>query len=451
MREALERAEHQVASIALAAPDRFTLATAADSSAVAAAFGSIDSGFSVTAIGGGRYQMTLRPEAAAAIREDAVQQAERTITRRVNELGVSEPDISRHQGRDVIDVQLPGVADVARAKALLQATGLLEFSIVERGPADSAEALMRDGQPPPNLRVVSQPSRAGGGATAAYFLVRARATVTGADLRTARATLDQHQRPAVAFTFTPEGGRRFAALTGDNIGRPLAVLLDGRVAEIATIEARIQTDGQIAGGLTTLEAQNLAIVLRSGSLLAPFTYLSEQIVSATLGADAIRAGVLASIAALALVAAFMVWYYRLAGVNAVCAMAANLIILLGLLAGMNAVLTLPGIAGFVLTIGIGVDSNVLIFERIKEELNTGQTVRAAVDAGYQRVFMTLLDTHIAALISAALLFQFGTSAIRGFAATLAAGLAANLFTSTLVSKTLLDLVLRWKGRERLSI
>jgi len=272
-------------------------------------------------------------------------------------------------------------------------------------------------------------------------MVRRVAAVTGRDLRNARPSLDQNNRPAVSFTLNTEGARKFGNVTGQNIGRQLAIVLDARVQSAPTIEGRITTDGQISGSSTQEEVANLSLILRSGALPARLTYLQELTIGPTLGADSIRAGVTASLVGLGLVVMFMLIYYKLSGINAIVALLFNLVILLGLMAYAGAVMTLPGIAGFVLTMGMGVDSNVLIFERIKEELEAQRGVRAAINAGFSRVFLTLVDTHTAALISAAFLFNFGTGPIRGFAVTLAVGLLANIFTSTFVSKTLFELVL----------
>jgi preprotein translocase subunit SecD len=265
--------------------------------------------------------------------------------------------------------------------------------------------------------------------------------VTGRDLRTARPSLDENNQPAVSFSLNSDGGRRFGKVTGENIGRQLAIVLDGRVQSAPRIDGRINTDGRIYGSFTQQEAADLALILRSGSLSAGLTYLEEQVIGPTLGADSIRSGVIASMIGLISIIVFMLIYYKLSGVNAVVALVANLVILLGLMAYIGAVMTLPGIAGFVLTMGIGVDSNVLIFERIKEELEAQRGVRAAINAGFNRVFWTLVDTHVAAGISCAFLFQFGTGAIRGFAVTLFIGLLSNLFTSIFVSKTLFEMLL----------
>ena len=392
----------------------------------------------------GAYTFTMKPNVVVNLRDEAVVQARQTIERRVNELGVTEPSIAQQgQNGDQILVQLPGVTDVDRAKEIIRSTGLLELKIVEQGPAPTAETLMQNGKVPDGMEVV--PGVSGGGtgepAGTVYYLVRKAAAVTGKDLRSARPTIDENNQPAVSFSLSNDGSRKFGKVTGENIGRQLAIILDGRVQSAPRIDSRITSDGRITGSFTSDEVQNLSLILRSGSLPASLTYLEERTIGPSLGADSIRSGVIASLVGLLAVMGFMLIYYQLSGVNAVVALIFNLIILLGLMAYVGAVMTLPGIAGFVLTMGIGVDSNVLIFERIKEELEQGRGVRASINAGFSRVFLTLLDTHIAALISAAFLFQFGTGPIRGFAVTLSVGLLSNLFTSTFVSKTLFEVVL----------
>jgi preprotein translocase subunit SecD len=349
------------------------------------------------------------------------------------------------------------VSEVQHAKNIISSTALLELKLVEDGPMSTKEALLqsRNGVVPGNMEVVpgvAEAVAAGERADTVYYLVRRAAVVTGRDLRTAKPSLDELNRPAVSFTLNPEGARKFSRSTGDNIGRRLAIILDGRVQSAPVIEGRIYDQGRISGGsFTQQEVQDLSLVLRSGALPASLTYMEENTVGPSLGADSIRSGVLASVVGLALVMLFMLFYYRLSGVNAVVALAFNLMILLGLMSYIGATMTLPGIAGFVLTMGIGVDSNVLIFERIKEELLHGRGVRQALDAGFSRVFLTLLDTHIASLISAAFLFQFGTGPIRGFATTLSIGLLSNLFTATFVSKTIFELVLSGRKVTKLSI
>jgi len=393
----------------------------------------------------GTYTFNLKPNIASQLRDEAVVQARETIERRINELGVTEPSISQ-QGTDQLLVQLPGVSDVDRAKSIMGSPGLLELKIVEQGPASTKESLLVGGQVPSGMEIVPGSSGTPGDtANTSYYLVRKVAAVTGRDLRNARPSLDENNQPAVSFTLNNEGGRKFGNVTGDNIGRQLAIILDGRVQSAPRIDGRITTDGRITGSFTNEEVQNLSLILRSGALPAKLDYLSERTIGPSLGADSIRSGVTASFVGLLLIVVFMLVYYRFSGINAVVALTFNLVILLGLMAYIGAVMTLPGIAGFVLTMGIGVDSNVLIFERIKEELEAGHGVRASMNAGFSRVFWTLFDTHIAALISAAFLFNFGTGPIRGFAVTLALGLASNLFTSIFVSKTLFELELSSRG------
>jgi preprotein translocase subunit SecD len=400
---------------------------------------------------GGSHTFRMRENVVLRLREAAVVQARQTIERRVNDLGVTEPSIAQ-QGDNQILVQLPGVSDVDRAKQVIGSPGMLELKLVEQGPAASREDVLRStgGVVPANMEVLTGPGDAATGGPS-YYLVRRVAAVTGQDLRSARVQLDENNLPAVGFTLNSAGAASFARVTGENIGRFLAIVLDNSVQSAPRINGRIAADGQIAGGFTQEEAADLALILNSGALPATLTYLQEQTIGPTLGADSIRSGVLASVAGLLLISMFMLIYYKLSGVNAIVALVFNLVILLGLMAYVGAVMTLPGIAGFVLTMGIGVDSNVLIFERIKEELEAQRGVRAAINAGFSRVFLTLVDTHTAALISAAFLFQFGTGPIRGFAVALFFGLLSNLFTSIFVSKTLFEAELAGKKVASISI
>jgi preprotein translocase subunit SecD len=392
---------------------------------------------------GNTYTFTMKPNIERDMREQTVVQAQDTIDRRVNELGVAEPNISRYgQSGDQLLVQLPGVTDVNRAKEIIRSTALLELKLVEAGPSSSREALLQahGGKVSDDMEIVTGPATEGGGTS--HYLVRKVAAVTGQDLRNARPSLDENNRPAVAFSLTNEGARKFGKVTGENVGRYLAIILDKRVQSAPRIESRINDEGRISGSFTSDEVNDLSLILRSGALPASMSYLEERVIGPTLGADSIKAGVTASLAGLALVVVFMLVYYKLSGMNAIVAMVCNLIILIGLMAYFGATMTLPGIAGFILTMGMGVDSNVLIFERIKEELAAGRGVRAGIDAAFSRVFLTLLDTHVTSLIAAAFLFQFGTGPIRGFATTLTIGLLANLFTSIFVSKTLFEMVLQ---------
>jgi preprotein translocase subunit SecD len=395
----------------------------------------------------------IPPETPQAEKQTIVSEVLETIEHRVNELGVAEPLVASQANGGEVLVQLPGVTDVDRAKTIISTTGTLELKIVERGPSATREGLLTNGSVPANTEIVPVRQAPGdaSGAPMLYYLVQRTAAVSGTEIRNARPSLDENNRPAVSFTLKPEGGRRFGEVTAANLGRPLAVILDGTVQSVARIDNRITTEGRILGTFTQQEVQNLSVILRSGSLPAPLTYLEEQTIGASLGVDSIRAGVIASATGLLLIMGFLLMYYHWSGVNAIAAIVINLIIVLALMSYTGSVMTLPGIAGFVLTMGIGVDSNVLVFERIKEELESGRSVRAALDAGFNRVFRTLLDTHVAALVAAAFLFQFGTGPISGFAVTLSMGLASNLFTSTFASRTLFELTMATGRIRRLSI
>ncbi len=406
--------------------------------------------------GAGSYTFAMRATVEQQRREEAVTQALLTIERRVNDLGVVEPIVTRHSGADQLLVQLPGVTDVARAKEIIKSTALLELKLVEQGPfSDEAQARQAYGNNlPPDLQILpgtSEGLRAGDRPSTVYYVVRRVPAVTGRDLRNARPSLDENSRPAVSFSLNNEGASKFGTFTGANINRQLAIVLDSRVYSAPNINDRIDADGIIQGSFTQLEAADLALVLRSGALPASLTYLEERTVGPSLGQESIRAGVTAAIGGLLFVMLFLVVYYKLAGFNALASIVVNLMILLGLMAYLGATMTLPGIAGFILTIGMGVDSNVLIFERIKEELQTARGVKHAVAAGFDRVFLTILDTHVASLIAAAFLFQFGTGPIRGFATTLTIGLLSNVFTAVFVSRTMFELVLSRRQVTKLSI
>ena len=411
-------------------------------------------GYDRIAAGNGVSRYRLRPDVEQARRDETVRQARLTIARRVEAFGVTEPVITRHGAAgDQILVQLPGVADVAGAKAVIRSTGVLELNLIEAGPAPSRAHLLETtrGVLPSAFEVVPGDAPAGD-RTDVYYLVRRTAPISGRDLRHARPTVDELNRPAIGFSLNRDGARAFAALTRANVGRDLAIILDGRVQSVAVVEEPITGgEGRIHGAFTMQEASDLALILRSGALPASLDYLEERTIGASLGADSIRSGLVAAAAGLMAVALFMLVYYRASGVNAVVSVALNLLILLAGVAATGAELTLPGIAGLILTIGIGVDSNVLIFERIKEELPMAKGARAAVAAGFDRVLVTILDTHVASLIAAAFLYQFGSGPIQGFATTLFFGLVSNVFTAVFVSRTLFGLVLARKRRATLSI
>ena len=347
-------------------------------------------------------------------------------------------------------MQLPGVTDVEQAKRIIKTTAQLALRLVEDS-ATTAETLLQShgGRVPDNMEMLT-----GAGAEPGqrvHYLLRREALATGRDLKNARVGVDESNRPQINFTLNPTATDRFSRETGRNIGRQLAVVLDGSVYTAPTIQSKLGADNRITGTFTTEEADELAKILRAGALPATLRYLQELTVGASLGRDSIRDGVRASIAALAFIALFMLVYYRLSGVNAVVALSANILIVLASLAYFGATLTLPGIAGIILTVGVGVDTNVLVFERIREELRNGKTVRMAVQNGFERVLTTIMDTHITGLIAAAFLFQFGTGPIKGFAVTVVIGYVANIFASYFLSKFLFEWVLGKRHVEKLSI
>ena len=405
--------------------------------------------------GAGRYTYTMKPNIAQQLRNEAVTQALQTIERRVNELGVAEPIVARQGTVDQILVELPGVSDVQRAKDIIRSTALLELKFVEQGPfstEDDAKKAYNNAVPPDMLIVPGSAGPAGAGAPSTqFYVVRRVSVVSGRDLRNARPTLDENNLPAVSFSLNQEGARKFGTATEQNIGRQLAIILDNRVFSAPVVQSRISDEGRISGSFTQQEAQDLSLTLRSGALPASLTYLEERTIGPSLGADSIKAGVTAGVGGLLLVVVFMLAYYKLTGMNALVSIVVNLVILLGAMAYFGATMTLPGFAGFILTIGMGVDSNVLIFERIKEELGLGKSARAAVNAGFDRVWWTIVDTHVSSLIAALLLLQFGTSTIRGFALTLIIGLVANVFTAVFVSRTMFELLIGRRQTHALSI
>ena len=394
------------------------------------------------------YTMGLETATEVVFRDQAVEQAIQTIRNRIDEFGVTEPTIQEHGGPGEYEilVQLPGVDDPARVKNLMQSTALLELKLVDSGPFPNQQAVVASygGAIPPNLELLDSVEDSASGAGEAWYAVEQIAAITGRDLKNAFPSRDENGRPAVTFNLNADGAQRFGRTTSDNIGRSLAIVLDGRIQSAPTIQGRITDSGVITGGpggFTLQESADLALVLRSGALPASIEYLEERVVGPSLGADSIRQGVLAGTVSLVGVVFFMLFYYRLSGVNATVAMLLNIVILFGALAYFNAVLTLPGIAGIILTIGVGIDSNILIFERIREELRSGKTAVSSVVTGFNRVFITIVDTHLAALISAVMLFLFGTGPVKGFAVTLVIGLVANVFTAVFVSRTLFEWLL----------
>jgi len=408
-------------------------------------------GWDVRQQGSQGFLVRMTDPLVSRLRDSTVEEAMRTLERRINQLGVAEPIIAQTGSKgDQILVQLPGVTDVEQAKRVIGTRAQLSLKIVEDA-AGSRESLLEKtaGKVPDNMEVVQGQGREAG--QPEFYLVRKESVITGRDLKNARAGVGQTNEPDVQFTLNPAGADKFKRETGRNIGRRLAIILDGSVASAPTIQSQIGAEGQITGRFTTQEADELSKILRAGALPATLTYLQELTVGASLGRDSIREGVAAAGIGMAFLGIFMVVYYRLSGVNAIVALTANLVILLGAMAYTGATLTLPGIAGVILTVGVGVDTNVLVFERIREELRNGKTVKAAINNGFERVWITILDTHATALIAAAFLFQFGTGPVKGFAVTLVMGLVANIFASYFVSHFIFEWVLGKRQAASLSI
>ena len=403
------------------------------------------------------WALTMKPQMLSDLKNKAVTQAIETIRNRIDSIGVSEPTIQEHGlGQYQILVQLPGVDDPGRVKDIMQSTAMLEIKQVLGGPYASEQAALQDkgGVLPPDA--ILMPGHAAPGTPGdeqAWYLVSRVSAVRGKDLRDAQASTDENGQPDVQFTLTGEGGQRFYSFTSAHVGESLGVVLDGKVQEVANIHEAIRDTGRISGGsMNQQQAKDLSMILRSGALPAGIKYLEERTVGPSLGTDSIRSGVNAAIIGMLVVLVFMLVYYRAAGINADVALLLNLVILLGFMGYVGAVLTLPGIAGVILTVGMGVDSNVLIFERIREELRNGKTPPSAVDQGFGHAWVTIVDTHVTTIVSAAILFIFGTGPVQGFAVTLVFGLIANVFTAVFVSRTIFDWVLTRKQRgEALSI
>ncbi len=424
---------------------------------------------------GNTITWTLTPTAQRTLADQATEQADRIIRSRLDAVGVAEPLVQRHgsQSSHQILVQMPGIQDPERVKQLLKAESRLELAHVVGPPSPSpvqtynteqeAKASL-GGTVPANRKVVpylerNEPTAARQTADESqkpkkWVVIETPAIVDGSELRNAsaiqsRAGADEYQ---ISFALKPGGAEKFGAWTGANINEYMGVVLNDEVKSIAYIKSQIFDSGEISGRFTKQSADDLALTLRSGALPAPIEYQEERTVGPSLGADSIRSGVRASLVGLLLVVAFMLFYYRGAGINAVIALLLNMILMLAGLIIFGATLTLPGIAGIILTIGMAVDSNVLIFERIREELRSGKTIPSAVEQGFARAFTTIIDTHVTTIVSSAFLFVFGTGPLRGFAVTLVLGLVINLFSAVFVSRTIFMWELSRKRRlETLSI
>jgi preprotein translocase subunit SecD len=413
-----------------------------------------------------RLVWEIREVEAKRIKDSAINQALETIRNRIDQFGVAEPMVQR-QGLKQIVVQLPGVKEPKRARDLIKETALLEFKMLDednqpkldlpaRIPKDKEADVLKqvEGKLPEGDQILFERAfeKDSGREYRIPYLVKKRVMLTGDVLSDARVSIGQFNDPYVSITFDAKGGREFERITGDNVKKRMAVVLDNTIYSAPVIQDRI-TGGraQITGTFSTQEANDLAIVLRAGALPAPLKIIQDLTVGPSLGKDSIEKGVQATLFAGAMVVVFMIVYYRLSGVIADFALVLNLLCLIGALSALNATLTLPGIAGIVLTMGMGVDSNVLIFERIREELRLGKAVRLAVDGGYDKALLTIVDSHVTTLITGVALFLFGTGPIKGFAVTLCLGIGINLFTALIGTKVIFDLLNQRHKVEQLSI
>ena len=395
----------------------------------------------------GRFKLAMSEKEMHRLRDLAVRQGVETIRNRVDQFGVAEPTITR-QGDERILIQLPGVQDPERAKALIGKTAHLEFKLTDdRTSVEDAVAgrLPEESELVYQRRVDKQTKTE----RKSPHVVKRRALLTGAELNRAEVQADPNSPGnwQVAIEFNPKGTRIFGEVTEQNVGKQLAIILDGNLYSAPRINERIPGGrAVITGQFTVDEARDLAIVLRAGALPAPVAILEERTVGPSLGADSVRQGMIAIVASAAIVFVFMLVYYRVSGLIADIALVLNLLILLACMAAFGATLTLPGIAGIALTIGMAVDTNILIFERIREELRVGKTPRGAIEAGFTRAFRTIIDTHVTVLVTAAILYNFGTGPVKGFAVSLFVGLAASLFTAVFFTRLLFDLL--WVGRRK---
>ncbi len=415
---------------------------------------SYNGAWNLTTVNPTDYRMTMQTSAALKLSQDALTQSINTIEKKINGLGVAESTVQprgRSEAEAEILVQLPGVDDPARIKQILKTAAMLELYEVQGGPYSSREEAMssKNGVLPLGSQILPGVARAG--APGETYILARRPVVTGRDLRDAQPQQGDAGRWETSFVLSQEAAKKFEGYTAANIGNKLAIVLDHRVLSAPTIQNKISDTGRITGAASHDEAADLALNLRAGSLPASVEYLEERTVGPSLGNDSIRAGIVAGIAGVIAVVVVMLVYYKRAGVNATLALILNAVILIAALSYFDGVLTLPGIAGVILTIGMAVDSNVLIFERIREELRAGKAVIAAVDAGFAKAFLTIIDTHVTTVVSCAFLFLFGTGPVKGFAVTLVIGLLANLFTAVFVSRTIFDWELNGKRVEQLSI
>jgi preprotein translocase subunit SecD len=410
------------------------------------------SSYDVVTTPDGSSTLTMKPGAVRDLETRTLDTSIETIRERIDILGVTEPVIQKYGlGANQILVELPGESDPARVEEVIQSTAKLSIHAVTGGPYDTDQAAMQanGGVIPADSILVRGVGSAG--APEMVWLVKRVSEVEGTDFRDAQPSQDQNGRPNIRFNLTTEAGDRFYKYTeahSSTSASPgsMAIVLDNKVREVASIQSAIRDSGEITGAFTQQQANDLSLMLRTGALPASISYLETRTVGPTLGLASIHQGVVAAIAGMLAVMVFMLIYYRGAGINADLALVLNLVILLGFMGFTGSVLTLPGIAGVILTIGMGVDSNVLIFERIREELRAGKTAAAAVQQGFAHAWVTIIDTHVTTIVSAMILFLFGSGPVRGFAVTLAFGLFANLFTAVFVSRLIFDAILQKKER-----
>jgi preprotein translocase subunit SecD len=399
----------------------------------------------------GSFRLTMKPAAVRDLETRTLDTSIETIRDRVDKLGVSEPVIQKYGlGDNQILVELPGVSDPGRVESIIQSTAKLSIHAVVGGYNSEQDALAaNNGLIAPDAILLHGSPQAG--APDQVWLLKRVSEVEGTDFRDAQPGQDQNGRPNIRFNLTTEAGERFYKYTEAHSATStspgsMAIVLDNKVREVASINSAIRDSGEIEGGFSEQQAKDLSLMLRTGALPASISFLETRTVGPSLGAASIHQGVIAAVAGMLAVMIFMLIYYKGAGINADLALVLNLVILLGFMGYTGSVLTLPGIAGVILTIGMGVDSNVLIFERIREELRAGKTAAAAVQGGFAHAWVTIIDTHVTTIVSAMSLFLFGTGPVRGFAVTLAFGLFANLFTAVLVSRVIFDAILQKKER-----
>ncbi|MGD0155342.1 MAG: protein translocase subunit SecD [Terracidiphilus sp.] len=400
------------------------------------------------------WTLTMKQPYESDLDKRTVDEAIETIRDRVDALGVSEPLIQEYGlGANQILVELPGISDLDQVKNVIKSTARLEIHAVDGGPFPDEQAAMAsvNNVLPPDEEILATSGALAGSSGTSYYILERTSIVAGSDFRSAQPGMNSNTgQRTVNFTLTDEAGDKFWNYTSANVGRDMAVVMGGAVRSVAVIKSAIRDSGLIEGSFSQNEVMELSKLLRTGALPASLNYIEASTVGATLGADSIRKGVTAAIVGIVVVMAFMLIYYKGSGINADLALIFNLIILLGIMGlsaaissasgggGLVLTLTLPGIAGVILTIGMGVDSNVLIFERIREEIRAGKAASAAVDQGFARAWVTILDTHVTTIVSAAILFMFGTGPVKGFATTLTVGLAANLFTAVFVSRVIFE-------------